>query len=305
MKKILFILTLAAVSLTSCLKDKPNTDFSGIGTVIELPYSGLQYFAGDAITDPGPAIVRQFGINIASAKTLSTATNYSVAVDDNMLAAYDAANSAVVFLPMPAGSYTISKLTGTIAAGKRLDSVTVTFDKSKLDPSKSYMLVIKLASATNGILSGNFNAHYYHFIGNDFAGAYVYDYRRWQNGTGAGAPDITALGQVQPADGTTIFPVTPLEFQMITDYNGQKVNYDVTFTRTVVSPGVIHYTNWSVQFLPDDLAKWTPAGISNIQAPAFTIPPPATNADPKKFELNYISGGAHGRYIDDTYTKVP
>jgi len=308
MKKILFILTLAAVSLSSCLKDKPNTDFSGIGTVIELPYAGLQYFGNDAITDAGPTITRQFGINIASAKTLSTATNYTIAVDDNLRTAYNTANSAVSFSPMPAGSYTISKLSGTIPAGGRLDSVTVTFDKSKLDPSLSYMLVIKLASATNGILSGNFNAHYYHFIGNDFAGTYTWDYRRWQNGTGPGAglipsmnqgipPDITGLGQT-----TIISPVTPNEFQMVTGYNGQGVNYDVTFTRTV-SGSVVTYSNWSVQFLPGDIAKWTAAGISNMQAPAFTIPPPTTNADPKKFELNYISGGAHGRYIDDTYTK--
>jgi hypothetical protein len=312
MKKIfIFILAITAVSLTSCLKDKPNTDFSSIGTVLELPWSGLQYFSKDAVTSSSDTVVLKFGVNIASAKTLSTATNYTIAVDYALMTAYEATNATVVYDQMPTGSYTISKTTGTIPAGKRLDSITVTVYRALLDPSKSYMLPIKLASTSNGILSGNFNAHYYHFIGNDFAGAYTWDYRRWQNGTGPGPgiipsqstagipPDITGLGQ-----SGTILPISPTEFQMQTGYNGQGVNYDVTFTRTVdPTTHIVSYSNWKVQFLPGDIAKWTAAGITNMVPPSFTIPPPATSNDPKIFELNYVSGGAFGRYIDDTYHK--
>jgi hypothetical protein len=313
MKKILlFISTIAAISLTSCLKDKPNTDFSSIGTVLELPYAGLQYFGLDAVTDTHDTVVLKFGVNLASAKPLSTATNYTIAVDYALMTAYQATNSAVTYEQMPTGSYAISKTTGTIAAGKRLDSISVTVYRALLDPSKSYMLPIKLASTSNGILSGNFNAHYYHFIGNDFAGSYTWDYRRYQNGTGPGIgkipsdpanagspPDITGLGQAG-----TIIPISPTEFQMQTGYNGQGVNYDVTFTRSVdPTTHIVSYTNWSVQFLAGDIAKWTAAGIANMVPPAFTVPPPATSNDPKFFELNYVSGGASPRYIDDTYHK--
>lgn len=303
MKKLIIILTVVTISLAGCLKDNPNVDFSKIVPTINLPYSGLAYFSSDAVTDAGDTITKTFTINLASDYPLKTDTKVTVGVDNTVIPTYDAAYPAVNFIAMPAGAYVFPQTTVTIKAGTRLATLSVTFYKHVLDPSQSYLLPIKILSADQ-VISANFSIHYYHFIGNDFAGSYKYDYRRWQNGTGAGAPNITSLGQLPPADGTTLSPVTPTEFKMITDYNGQKVQYDVTFTRTVTSPGVVTYTNWAVKFLPEDLAKWAPAGISNIQAPAFTVPPPANNSAPKVFELNYISGGAFPRYIDDTYTKL-
>jgi hypothetical protein len=265
MKKIIFILTLAAVTLTSCLKDKPNTDFSSIGTVIELPYAGLQYFSSDAITAPGDTIVQSFGINIASAKTLSSATNYTIAVDYSLMNAYNTANPAIDYLQMPPGSYKISKLSGTIAAGKRLDSVTVTFYKNMLDPSKSYMLPIKLASTSNGILSGNFNAHYYHFIGNDFAGTYEHYYTRWET------PDSTTTPSSNRVDkgAVIISPVSPTEFTVQTSYYTGP-NYDVTFVKTG-SGATATYSNWSIQFLPSDIASGTQwaDNITVVTSPQF------------------------------------
>ncbi|MDB5139809.1 MAG: hypothetical protein JWR12_1725 [Mucilaginibacter sp.] len=314
MKKLFIILSLAAVSLSSCLKDTPNTDFSSIGPVLELPYAGLQYFSSDAVLAAGDTIKISFGVNMASAKPLTTATNYTIAVDNSLLTAYNTANTAIAYLPMPAGSYVFSKTSGTIAAGARLDSITVTIYKNKLDPSQSYMFPVKLASTSNGILSGNFNAHYYHFIGNDFAGNYTWDYRRYNNGTGPGnnpdgTPAIPSLGQGGPTSaGTTlgqagkILPVSPTEFQMLTGYNSSGVYYDVKFTRTVTN-GVVTYSNWTVGIDPVSEANWTGAGISLKTAPVFTIPPPTKASDPIIFEINYVAGAASGRYIDDTYHK--
>ena len=301
MKKFLiFILAITAVSLTSCLKDKPNTDFSSIGTVVELPWSGLQYFSKDAIIDNSDTVVVKFGVNIASAKTLSTATNYAVAVDYSLMTSYVATNPAVPYLQMPDGSYTISKTSGTIAAGKRLDSITVTFYRSKLDPTKSYMLPIKLASASNGILSGNFNAHYYHFIGNDFAGTYKWNFQRYNASDSTSQP----LNGSSFTGGTTSFlPVSATEFTVTTGYLSL-FTYDVTFTKTGIYPNAT-YSNFQVKMTSN-----TNGNVTIVQAPVFLNPPfdpagPLTFAQALKiFHFQYVANnGTADRYIIDTYYK--
>ncbi|MDB5152812.1 MAG: hypothetical protein JWR54_1563 [Mucilaginibacter sp.] len=308
MKKLLLITTILAISLTSCLKDNSHyVDFANAGNIVNMPLSGLSNFSKDALTADHDTV--QFAVSYATANA-NKALTVTIGVDTTYIAKYEATNSAIQYLAMPSSVYKISTTTVSIAAGAQYTFVTLIVDKTLVDPAKSYMLPIVIKDAQGVPISSNMNVHYYHVIGNDFAGAYTYDYRRWQNGVGPGAGiipsqssagvavDITSLGQ-----NTTIYPVTPTEFQMVTNYNGQGVNYDVTFTRTVTG-STINYTNWKVTFLTGDIAKWTSAGITNFVPPAFTIPPPATNSDPKKFELNFASGGAApGRYIDDTYTK--
>jgi hypothetical protein len=304
MKKFLiFILAITAVSLTSCLKDKPNTDFSLIKgqTVVELPWSGLQYFSKDAITDNSDTIVMKFGVNIASTNPLSTPTNYTVAIDYSLMdAVNNQAGAPVNYLQMPAGTYTISKTSGTIAAGKRLDSITVTFYKNKLDPSKSYMLPIKLASASNGILSGNFNAHYYHFIGNDFAGTYKWNFQRYNASDSTSSP----LNSSSFTGGTATFlPVSPNEFTVVTGYLSL-FTYDVTFTKTGSGPTAT-YSNFQVQMTSN-----TNGTVTIVQAPVFLNPPfdpagPLTFAQAlKMFHFQYVANnGSADRYITDTYYK--
>jgi hypothetical protein len=300
----------AMLSFSSCLKDDSHylDPAATQQYVAELTLSGLNpdNYSTDAVTDAGPTITRQMDINIASINAPTTATTVTVGVDNSIVATYDAANPAINYLVMPAGSYTFPDQTVTIPAGSRQATVSVTFNKALLDPSQSYMLPIKIKSASV-LISGNYSIHYLHFIGNDFAGAYTWDYRRWQNGVGpvpyvvpsqsptGGSPDIQTLNQAG-----TISPVSPTEFMMLTGYNSTGVLYDVTFTRTV-SGGVAQYSNWAVTFPQAQLDKWAAAGITNIVAPKFTIPPPSNATQPKIIEINYVSGGASGRYIDDTY----
>ncbi len=263
MKKLLiFILAIAGISLSSCLKDKPNTDFSSIGTVLELPYAGLQYFSRDAVTAAGDTVIEDFGVNIASAKPLSTDTKYTVAVDYTLLDSYVAAHSLIAYQQLPANSYVISKTSGTIKAGQRLDSIKVTIYKGLLDPSKSYMLPIKLASTSNGVLSGNFNAHYYHIIGNPFAGPYTWNFTRHNNSDGSGAPNGGSFSGAS----TTIYPVSPTNFETFSGYYVQTEKYEVTFSQ----PDGTHFNNFQIFFDPASIANaFTANGISVTQAPVF------------------------------------
>jgi len=298
MKKILVILFLAAIALSSCLKDKPNTDFSNLGpAVVELPWSGLQYFGLDAVTAPDDTIHKSFGVNIASKSPLSTDTKYTVAVDNSLLTAYVAAHPNIDYLPMPAGSYALSKTSGTIKAGTRLDSVGVTFYKNQLDPSKSYMLPVKLASATNGILSGNFNAHYYHFIGNDFAGNYLWAYTR------------TPPAGNFPGNPTTLFPIDPTHLSIPDNYFTGKVKYIFSFTKTGSGPTAV-YTNLHVELDAATVASELTANGISVVAPATFVssgtsdlPGPYTYSQVVSlFDFTYkVFNGSANRTMEDRF----
>jgi hypothetical protein len=308
--KRIIALSISALLFSSCLKDSARvfSPEAASPNVAQFFNAGLLNFGKDAITSSDTTT---FAVGVTLSTPPTTPTTVTLAVDNSLIATYNAANSAIKYLPIPAAAYKLVTSV-TIPAGKNSVTTTVIIDRAQLDPAGSYMLPVKLVSASPSIpIAANLNTHYFHIIGNDFAGTYTYDFRRWNNGTGPGAGiipsqssggipvDIPDLGET-----ITIYPVSPTEFQMETEYNGQHVNYDVTFVRTVNSDKTISYTNWQVTFLAADLAKWAAAGITNFVPPAFTIPPPATNADLKKFELNYASGGSPpGRYIDDTYTK--
>src|SRR5437588_333721 len=98
-KKLYFIATalvaIAALSLSSCLKDPRYVSFANGGTVLNFPTGGLGHFGADAITDPGDTIVKQFAVEIASPTPPSVNTDVTIAVDNSIIAAYVATNAAV------------------------------------------------------------------------------------------------------------------------------------------------------------------------------------------------------------------
>jgi hypothetical protein len=307
---------------SSCLKDDARyfDPESVQSNVAELPLSGLNNFAKDAITAAGVTTIT-YAVGVTAKNPPATPTAITVGVDMSLIATYNAANPAITYIALPAANYTLGTTAVTIPAGKNSTTTTVTIDRTGLDPAASYMLPIKITNSNGLPISANYGIHYYHIIGNDFAGTYTWEYRRYQNGTGPGtvgsparpaipslgegsAPDITnQVGGVFVANNGKINPVSPTEIQMETGYNTNHVMYDLKFTRNAGTP--VTYTGWSVTFDAANIAIWTAAGITNFVAPTFTIPPPANSNAPKTFEMNFVSGGsaATGRYIDDTYHK--
>src|SRR5258708_10717521 len=97
MKKAIIYLSVVAsiVFATGCKKDKPNVDFSNIGTIAEIsssninptlnaPSSGLDYFNQATLPYIGADTTFDvtFDVNIASPNALSTDTKVTVGVDD-------------------------------------------------------------------------------------------------------------------------------------------------------------------------------------------------------------------------------
>ena len=316
-KKIYFITTIllsaAVLSLSSCLKDPRYVDFSKVGTLVEFPLGGLEHFGADAVTqtpdtDANGTITLQFAVTIASPTVPTTATTVTLAVDNTIVTSYNATESSVVYNTMPTNAFVFTSTSVSIPANQRSGIATVTFYKNLLDPSKSYMLPIKIVSASDGAtVSGNFGIHYFHFIGNDFAGAYTQIFRRWN-------ADDSLSGGFSGASFTapvTIFPVTPTEFIVKSGYDASLVSYDVSFTK---NPGANPtYQDFSVQLLPSDLAVLTANGLSQVVAPSFVKagglgPPvagtPYTYAQAiQLFRFVWTSHSSADRYNEDIYYR--
>jgi len=311
------LLAMAALFLSSCLKDPRYVDFSKAGNVVDFPLGGTSHFGADAITeapdtDANGTIVRQFAVNVATATKTTTATKITLAIDNSIVDSYNALGGPVTYEVMPTDAYAFTTTDVTIPAGQSSANVSVTFYKNKLDPSKSYMLPIKIASTSGGYtISGNMSIHYYHFIGNDFAGVYHHYYTRWS------VPDTT--GSLATADaggpqdkGDAIFnPVGPTEFTVQTFYYTGP-NYDVTFTKTGTGPTAT-YSNFAIQFLPSDVAAGTQwaTNITVVNQPIFLPADYHTNPfDPNK-QYTYTQALSLFRFyfttasraIIDTYIK--
>jgi len=308
MKKLILIATLAAMAFSSCLKDNIQAvDFSKAGNIVNFPQSGLASFGSDALTQDTSIV--KFATDYATANA-NPALTVTLAVDQTLTDKYNAANTAIAYLPMPTSAYTLSSTTVNIPAGKQYAFTTLTVYKNTLDPAKSYMLPIKIASANGVAISANQSIHYFHVIGNPFAGSYNQVFLRY-NGYNSPPPPGTSPsgGSITTPSPITIFPVSPTQFQVTTGYIGNVVNYEVTFTQ--VDP--THYKNFQISFNATDVANdLTASNIAVIQQPVFGYG--VTPAyDPNTvytyaqalsyFTFQYVVQNSSGfRYAIDTYT---
>lgn len=291
-----------AVILTSCLKDKPNVDFSNLGVNVDLVESGKAYFGQDAITSTADTITKTFTVNISSPNTLSTDEVVTIGVDNSIIAPYNTANPSVTYTAFPTTAYKLPVTSVTIKAGQRIGTFSVTIYKNQLDPSLSYMLPVKIVSVTTGTISGNFGVHYYHIIGNDFAGTYKWKFNRYNASDTTSTAPTSASFKDQPV---TIYPVTPNQFEVKSGYYYQ-ARYEVTFTKSGNGASAT-YSNFAVSLNADDVAY--AAGLNvTLNKPSFVLIDPTksyTYAEVlQKLKFIYIANTTSGNRVDvDTYYK--
>ena len=301
MKKVLSLITILSFFLSGCLKDETiNTKGNLIdrGRLIEIPYSGLEYFSQKSVltagvTDP---IVLPIVINVAAAnaKTVDKDLTVTIAYDDAVRVAYNSVPDNVVeFEAMPDSCYSLSKKTAVIKAGQYLDtsSLKITFYPEKIDPTKNYMAAISIKDAQGETISGNFSTAYFHTIGNPLAGNYMWDFSRWNRATATGAlSGASFTGEV-----TTFLPVDPTTIIVQTGYYTQP-HYVLSFVNT---GGVL--SDFSVSFKADELASlFTANGITIVDAPKLLI----ADGVAKHFKIQYLAfNGTANRYIIDDFYK--
>ncbi|WP_114940939.1 DUF1735 domain-containing protein [Mucilaginibacter endophyticus] len=255
-------LLMLTVFFSSCLKDSRYVDFGASGTIVEFPLGGQINFGPDAITEApdesdGSTIVRQFAVNVASPAIPTKETKITLAVDNSLVAAYNKTQTAVSYETFPTDAFKFTNTSVTIPAGQRVAIVSVTFYKAKLDPSKSYMLPIKIADAGGLNISANKGVHYYHFIGNDFAGLYKHQFTR-----------TPAAGNFTYADGetSTFLPDSPTQFEVAGGYYTGDIRYVVSFTKTGTGASAT-YSHFELSINSDDVTRIGNAGITVTAAP--------------------------------------
>jgi len=248
----------AALSFSSCLKDNSRLFLpeSVQSNLAYLPLSGLQYFATDAVTKTGIDTIT-FAVGVTAANPPTTSTTVTLAVDNTITTAYDAANPTIAYQPIPATSYKFTGTTVTIPAGKNSATTSLIIDRTNLDPAVSYMLPIKIVSAGGLPISANYSVHYYHIIGNDFAGIYTHDFTRIPSASSfTGHMDLLA-------------PDSPTQFEVVGGYFNQAVRYVVTFTKTG-GGATAAYSNFNITINPDDVTNYLTANsIAVTTAPTI------------------------------------
>jgi len=254
MKKLTFILILFAITVSSCLKDPKYNDFAGAGNIVDFPLSGISNFGNDAVIADTAVIT--FGVNYATTNP-NKALTVTLAVDTTLIAKYVAAHPGVNYVALPASAYSFPITSVTIPAGKQFTYATITINKYLLDPTKSYMLPVIIKDAQGVPISSNMGVHYYHVIGNDFAGAYVHDFTR------------TPAGGNFTGGASTFAPDSPTQFEVAGGYYTANIRYVVSYTETG-SGSTATYSNFQISINADDIKNiLTPAGISVTVAPSI------------------------------------
>jgi Domain of unknown function (DUF1735) len=300
--KIIFVLFLATLSLTSCLKKADmNIDPEKLtGNIMELQFikssgstinSGMQYFAGGALTYPGSDDfdTAHYNISLAGPPTLSKDLTVTVGVDASKV--LDNFNSdSIKYELMPDSLYHFVETTAIIKAGERIAPMHIAFYPSKIDVTKSYMLPVVIKEAAGQIISGNFATIYFHVIGNPIAGAYLWDFIRYNTQDGSGP-----LSSASFLNLSTVFsPVDPTSVKVPTGYYVQP-DYLITFTNT---GGVL--SDFKAEIAPDEVtAAFTNNGITITSAPTINVSP-----DLKTFTIKYtVFNGSDYRNCTDIYHK--
>jgi len=288
MKKILSVIIILSVFLTSCLKDDTiNTEGGLISTptAVQITYSGLAYF-GDATqftageTEPMDV---ELVINLAGRQTLSSDLTVTLDVDDALRVAYNADPAhKVKYVPLPDSCFSFDDKVAVIPAGKYLDTVVFTLFPAKMDPLKNYMAAITIKDASGQVIAANFATYYLHTIGNPIAGGYTRNWIRYNTLTQTGSPSNTS---------TVASAFSPIDSATVSAPSGTGPKYIVSFVKT----GNV-YSDWKVALDPQSV---TDAGITIDSGPFIIKADPATKS--YEFNYTYINSAGAGRNITDKF----
>jgi hypothetical protein len=159
MKKRLYLITtlilsVAALSLSSCLKDPRAQDFSNVGAEVELPLAATYYnkLVPAALPITATAQTITLVVNVAAPKPLGSALPVTLVIDQAALDAYNTANSTSYTL-LPAADYSIASLKVTIPAGQHTVNVPISVNTSLIDPSGQFILPLTLTDASGQKIS--------------------------------------------------------------------------------------------------------------------------------------------------------
>jgi Domain of unknown function (DUF1735) len=285
---------LVAVIGQSCVKSvSGRTDFENLAPTTLISDGGLANFSANAILFPptDATDTALFHVEYASTSTAPVDEVITIGIDMDALAAFNALGGDQ-YAVFPDSIYSFTTTSVTVKKGNNYTGgIPLIMFPSKIDLLENYMLPISIKTTPAGsTISSNYKTIYWHLVGNPIAGIYNWDWTRWNNGTGTGAPTGTSfVGQstvLAPDNGTTV--------EVPSGYYTQP-RYVITFTN---NGGVL--SNFAVSLNASDISGFGAAGITITSGPNILIADPVNGI----YEFQYsVSSGGNPRYLIDKYYK--
>lgn len=147
-------------SLSSCLKDKMQPDFTKNKAVIELPIgSSASNGGGNSIAAPFnvstvPSDYFVY-VNYAAPNAPSQDVTVTLAIDPAAVAKFNTANGKN-YTMIPASGYTVTSNKIIIPAGQNKVQYPIKINTSNLDPAVTYALPVTITDGGGFTISGNF-----------------------------------------------------------------------------------------------------------------------------------------------------
>jgi hypothetical protein len=157
---ILFLGIALMSSLSSCLKDDSQPDFTQNQPIVELPVgsssgNGSANSLATTLTVSATPSDYFVYVNYASPSANAADVAVTLGLNTDALTKYNTLNGTSYTL-MPATAYVIPSLKVTIPSGQRKVQFPIKINTSVLDPSKTYALPLSITDASGFSISGNF-----------------------------------------------------------------------------------------------------------------------------------------------------
>lgn len=155
------IALVVTASLSSCLKDNLQPDFSQNKPVIELPLgTSATNGGGNSLTTSftlNPTVPSDYFVylNYAAPSAPSKDVTVTISTDSAAVTKFNTANGTN-YIAMPANGYTLASNKVVIPAGQKLVKIPFKINTVNLDITKTYALPVTIVDGGGFTVSGNF-----------------------------------------------------------------------------------------------------------------------------------------------------
>lgn len=256
-----------------------------------------QLYVPDLSVDADTLSLSDLQLKLEGPKTAPAdiAVEYKVNLD--AIARYNQAHASdpgfEPFIILPADAYAIINKNDIIKKGEVYGSglgKNIKFNTQKINTTVNYILPISITSPDYPTATGTGTVLIY-LIGNPISGGYTWDFTRYNNADGSGAPNSLSF----TGESTVFVPVDATTVEVQSGYYiGPR--YVITFKD---NNGTL--SDFNVKLHPADVKAMSDGGVEIASGPRIVQADPVLGV--YVFEYVAVSGGSAYRFIRDKYYK--